>query len=187
MRIREQKQINAILYFAQRSKNKSIERLKLMKLLWLADRLHLIRYGRTVLHDSYNALPHGPIPSKTMDLSEHSVEGIYNVEGYEIIALGTFNEKYFSKSDLEVFNEIWITFGDKNRNWLRKYSHYFPEWQRFEDSLNDETMPNSYAMRMDDFFKKPQEGIEFPFDERTSRESQENYNRHNSIQEILNS
>ncbi len=77
-----------------------------MKLLWLADRLHLIRYGRTVLHDSYNALPHGPISSKTMDLSEHSVEGIYNVEGYEIIALGPSMKNIF-QADLEVFNEIW--------------------------------------------------------------------------------
>lgn len=38
-----------------------------MKLLWLSDRVHLNKYGRLILKDNYKALPHGPVPSATMD------------------------------------------------------------------------------------------------------------------------
>jgi uncharacterized phage-associated protein len=58
--------VGAILYLASR-KIPDLTKWKLCKLLYLADRLHLARYGRPITGDVYYALPHGPIPSYTLD------------------------------------------------------------------------------------------------------------------------
>lgn len=36
-------------------------------LLFLADKAHLLRYGRTITGDRYHALEQGPIPTKGLD------------------------------------------------------------------------------------------------------------------------
>ena len=40
----------------------------LMKMMYLADRLHLWRYGRMITGDDYTAMEKGPVPSHTYDL-----------------------------------------------------------------------------------------------------------------------
>lgn len=158
MNIVTNKIINSILFFANKSKNKSINRLTLMKLLWLSDRVHLNKYGRLILKDNYKALPHGPVPSATMDFSKNSDSTNFSVDQYNIEAEKEFDERYFSKSDLEVMNLIWEKFGHFDRFYLSDLSHKFPEWKRFEKDLEDKYAPNSYSMVMEDFFIIP-EGI----------------------------
>ena len=43
----------------------------LMKMLYLADRLHLSRHGRFIAGDNYTAMRQGPVPSITYDLFKH--------------------------------------------------------------------------------------------------------------------
>lgn len=43
----------------------------LMKMMYLADRLHLRRYGRFISGDTYTAMSEGPVPSITYDLMKH--------------------------------------------------------------------------------------------------------------------
>ncbi|MGN7812083.1 Panacea domain-containing protein [Flavobacterium sp. 22076] len=131
-----------------------------MKLLWLSDRVHLNKYGRLILKDSYRALPHGPVPSATMDFTKSSNPDNFNVVGHDIKAEKEFDERYFSKSDIEVMNSIWEKFGNLNQFALRDLSHKFPEWQRFEKDLNIDYLPNSYSMVMEDFFVIPQDLID---------------------------
>ena len=49
-------------------------RLKLTKLLYLADRCHVIRHGTPILGDRYYRLPHGPVPSRALDLLEAAAD-----------------------------------------------------------------------------------------------------------------
>ena len=103
MKIQEHKRINAILFFACKEADNKINRLKLMKLLWLADRTHLTRYGRLILQDTYCALEHGPVPSKTKEISDNGVDDKFSVVGDFIIeAEDNYEDKYFSSSDIEV-------------------------------------------------------------------------------------
>lgn len=43
----------------------------LMKLMYLADKLHLGRYGRFIVGDTYCALQQGPVPSCTYNMMKH--------------------------------------------------------------------------------------------------------------------
>lgn len=185
MKLHERKRINAILYFAEKSSDYKIKRLKLMKLLWLADRIHLNRYGRTILRDQYFALPCGPIASNTMDLSEKGVDEVFSVDDYTITAEDHFDPKYFSRSDLNVMEEVWEKYGHMIDNKLVDLSHKFPEWKKFEDGLNDPDKPNRYLIDMDDFFKDAEENANYEYNSEQSGNAKEIYSENSTIQEAL--
>ncbi|MFV8326042.1 Panacea domain-containing protein [Flavobacterium sp. ZS1P14] len=158
-----------------------------MKLLWLADRVHLNKHGRLILKDNYNALPNGPVPSTTMDYSKNTISDSYSVKGYNITSTKEFDAQYFSDSDLEVMNFIWEKFGQYNQYQLRDLSHKFPEWLRYEKELNDNSLPNSYNIVMDDFFINPNiERFDDVFSIEKSEISKSHYRSYNAIQSNLN-
>jgi uncharacterized phage-associated protein len=62
---------------------------RLLKIVFLADRQHLLRYGRTITGDQYCALPDGPVPSRLYDLlKKQVVEGKkpFSSEGRLLVA-----------------------------------------------------------------------------------------------------
>ena len=186
MNIQEKKIENIILYFANQSKNNTIERLKLMKLIWLSDRLHLNKYGRLILKDRYKALPNGPVASLALKMSNYTLPNVYTIKGYNIKALKDFDSSFFSKSDLKIMEYVWNKFGKLNSFKLRDYSHLFPEWLRFKQELESSFSPNCYDVVIQDFFNIP--NIE-EFSDILSAEdlelSEKDFNIHNSIQSLL--
>ena len=185
MKLQDKKRINAILFFAGKSPDYQINRLKLMKLLWITDRIHLNRYGRMILRDQYYALPHGPIPSKTTNWSNENIDDVFLVEDYKLTAEDNFNSKYFSKSDLNVMEEVWEKLGRMNESNLRNYSHRFPEWLRFEKELEDENRPDGYPMVIDDFFTSPIMNTGYDHNNEQSEIAKDIFKQHNTIQDAL--
>lgn len=187
MDIKVLKTLNSFLFFANKEKGNTITRLKLMKLLWLSDRIHLNKYGRLILKDSYNALPHGPVPSQALNYSNNSIVDYFIVSGQNIKAQKDFDANYFSKSDLEVMNLVWNEFGSMSASQLRNLSHKFPEWLRYKKELEDELYPNSYEIVTDDFFKLPKnQKIENFVSIEELEDSKSHYRVHHAIQSNLN-
>ena len=186
MNIQESKIQNVVLYFANKSQKKTIDRLKLMKLIWLSDRLHLNKYGRMILNDKYKALPNGSIASKTMDMTKKNMQNAWEVNGYNIKALREADLAFFSKSDIEIMNYVWEKFKDKEPFELSEYSHLFKEWKRFEKELIDKELPNSYDIVIHDFFEFPEsEKFEDLLSPKEIELSKKEFNAHNSIQKFL--
>lgn len=185
MKLQDKKRVNAILFFAGKSQNYTINRLKLVKLLWLADRIHLNKYGRMILGDQYYALPHGPVPSATKNVSEETIDDVFYVEGFMITAEDTFDSKYFSESDLEVMKQVWKKYGLMDQFNLRDLSHKFPEWKRFEEQLEDEEISNSYRMKIADFFEDAVEDTDYEYDEEQSNKAKDNYKYRQNIEDSL--
>jgi len=187
MNIEQKRAENMILYFANTIQNKEIDRLKLMKLIWLSDRIHLNKYGRTILDDAYKALPHGPIASTIFDMSKSPLENSYEVANYIIKSKKQFDSDFFSETDLEIMKYVAEKFGKMESVKLRNFSHLFPEWKRFEDKLLNKSLPNSYDMVMEDFFV----GTENYFSDIMTKEeiemSKEEYNEHSKIQNFFKS
>ena len=69
------KSIQMLNLFAYESGG-TINRLKAIKLSWLADRLHLRKYGRPISYDKYSALPHGLVASYTKDLVDNNTSWV---------------------------------------------------------------------------------------------------------------
>lgn len=96
------------------------------KVLFLADREHLRRYGRPILGDNYVAMDDGPVPSLAYDIAKH--EG-YRLDGetlrkaddalaYErtgryprLRALRAANTEVFSRTDLGCLREAAEKYG----------------------------------------------------------------------------
>lgn len=185
MNSKNKKIINSILFFANQSNEAKIGRLKLMKLLWLADRVHLNKYGRLILKDSYNALPHGPVPSNAMNYSKYSISDYFDVDNYQINAIKSFDSGCFSKSDIEVLEYVWKKFGHLTAAQLRNFSHKFPEWLRYEKELTDKSLPDSYEIVIDDFFVQPNDIFKDILEEVDIQNSKLYFHSYNAIQSNL--
>jgi uncharacterized phage-associated protein len=156
------KAVQTLAYFAQKEGG-VINKMKAFKLIWLSDRLHLRKYGRPILNDVYFALPKGPIPSSTKDLADNSdyladnerdlrEQMLENAGRYTIKSKAEIQKNVFSESDLEVMGLIYENFGNLDEFTLSELSHEYPEWKKFEKSLQ---MGHSsrFEMNYQDFFE----------------------------------
>ncbi len=140
--------IQAIYYLL--SQLGSTDKMKLIKLLYLADKYHLIHYGRTLTEDTYYAMNYGPVGSLTRDIMEFNDKVLKPGELQQIsvlfepkdtneiqikesaIAPGRNN---LSDSDLEALSFVLDHYGNMEIFELVKLTHEYPEWQKHEKDL----------------------------------------------------
>ena len=60
------KTLNALLYVANRVQRKDFH--KIFKIIYFADRQHLVDWGRPITGDTYIAMEAGPVPSRLYDM-----------------------------------------------------------------------------------------------------------------------
>jgi uncharacterized phage-associated protein len=156
------KKIIQILNYLAKNSNESIDKLKAIKLIWLIDRFHLRKYGRTVTDDFYFAMPYGPVGSASKDyaggniLDEEEKEYYDNylkVEGNTIKSVGDIDEEVFSDSDREAMKEVLATYGNCSKSSLIDFSHLFPEWSKLKEAIDGGSQRE--IMDIKDFFENP--------------------------------
>lgn len=159
------KAVQALNFIAVACGGESTNKMKAIKLVWLADRLHLRKFGRTITGDIYFALPHGPVPSTTKDiLTKNSwtlsddefayIDEYITLSGnYDYSSVKHPNNKVFSSSDIECIEEIVRHFGQYDHFTLRDISHNYPEWKRWEQKL--QKTRSRFQMEYEDFFNDP--------------------------------
>lgn len=117
--------------------------LKLMKLLYLADRQAIAAFARPISGDRMVSMPHGPVLSQTLEVANGNLES--EPEGWDSwlcdragreIALrpgrDVSREALDSISDAEfaILNEVQDRFGHMSAIALRDYTHReCPEWR----------------------------------------------------------
>jgi len=135
-----EKFVNAIAYFIQQCPG--VGRTKACKLLYFADKEHLLRYGRPITGDRYYRLPYGPIPTKGLNMlrgmSTPANAALLNrwlsLEGENIRAKRRPDLTVFSKSDLRVLEEICTNYGGYSATYLSKLSHKEAPWKKTNPS-----------------------------------------------------
>lgn len=115
--------------------------LKLMKLLYLADRESMERFGMPISGDRIVAMPHGPVLSMTLNLTNGDVESAPG--GWESMISDKANHELslkpsvnvddldeLSPADLSVLEAVWNQFGGMDKWTIRDYTHtHCPEWK----------------------------------------------------------
>ena len=149
-------------YYLSKKLNSSIDKLAAVKLLFFADRYHLRKYGRLISDDTYYALPHGPVASNSLDILNQvmndsntgtSRKYIKKSDSNTFIAVETdYKLEYLSDSDVEALEFVAEQFGDKEAWELRNLTHNYPEWKRFEHTL-DTQLSRREKIIMSDFFE----------------------------------
>ncbi|WP_312740445.1 Panacea domain-containing protein [Cedecea neteri] len=125
--------------------------LKLMKLLYLSNRLSIVERGRMMGEDSLISMKHGPVMSNTLDLIRHKHRrgGKYwfellKTEGKDLVLVRDPRKMdvdevldCLSRSDLKILDGVYAKFGHMNRFELRDMTHlkeYCPEWEDIGNS-----------------------------------------------------
>ena len=117
--------------------------MKLIKLLYLADRGALLRWGRPITTDNYVSMDRGPVLSHVLDLTtEEDSPGqksiwanhITEPERYSVRLRSDPGEDELSTAELELLDEIFREHGAKSRWDLVDLTHQLPEWKNPQGS-----------------------------------------------------
>jgi uncharacterized phage-associated protein len=108
--------------------------LKLMKLLYLADRESLQRHGHPISFDLMGSMNQGPVLSRTLDYIHGEIEAsedgwdqwVSDAANYEVNvrrkpAREDLSE--LSDADMDVLQTVWNQFGHMNKWQIRDYTH----------------------------------------------------------------
>jgi len=136
--------------------------LKLMKLMYLAERESLKQYGEPITGDKLVSMPHGPVLSMTYDHMNGALQSqdggwdtwVDDRAGHDLAlkdpSMIRSPEKdllELSDGDLEVLGGIWEKFGHMSRFDLVKYTHSSacPEWEDPNGSSNPITLDRLFG------------------------------------------
>jgi uncharacterized phage-associated protein len=147
-----------------------IDKIKVVKLIYFADRFHLRKYGRPITNDEYWAMGWGPVNSNVLDIADMSrflgeMEREYACQyiessGLNIIkSIREVDTKVFSQTDIEALSWAWGTFGHHDGFALADLSHHYPEWEKFKDIIESKSQTR-VRMNYEDFFEDPGKGFE---------------------------
>ena len=158
------KAVQAINYFAIKEGGR-IDKMKVIKLIYFADRYHMRKYGRPITNDEYFAMTYGPVASGTKDIAEMSgFLGEKEKEYAEMFLTAPDRndvesvrndlDNVFSKSDMEALDFAWRVFGHFDQFQLYRITHEYPDWRKHETKLKERSR---IRMNYEDFFNDPPE------------------------------
>lgn len=135
--------------------------LKLIKLIYLAERLSFMRFGEPLVGDKLVSMDHGPVLSHVYNLMCGRVDSIdrgWNTyigprHGHYLSLLDSAciespdnDLRALSTSDVKILNDVWREFGHVNRFDLVDYLHeHMPEWEHPHGSSRPITYDRLFA------------------------------------------
>lgn len=139
------KAAQTIAYFALKSGGEKINVLKAVKLVYLADRESVRRFGFPIQDEARFSLPNGPVNSETYRFIKGEVDPRNSEEwseflsdrenhdvGVAIRGLTVDQLDELSDADLEVLEAVWERFGAMTQWQLVNWTHLssnVPEWE----------------------------------------------------------
>ena len=152
--------VQAISFLLDR-KSEALDKLSLLKLIFFADKYHMMKYARSITNDTYYAMKYGPVASNMKNildfdfLADAEKEYIekYLVKNNNQINIKEKFAKYnmLSDTDKEALKFAYENFGKYKTFDLVDITHQFYEWKRFEKSL--ENGLTREKILEEDFFK----------------------------------
>ena len=113
--------------------------MKLVKLIYLAERTSLAMHGVPMIYDDLFSLPKGPVPSKTLNIIREKTSGKYfpkyikNTKFYDVKLICDTETTELSKADVKILNQIINEYGNFDEWKLNKVVHQLPEYTELEN------------------------------------------------------
>lgn len=123
----------AAAYLLAKAPQHTLSKLKLMKLLYLADRTSFATYGTTISGDRLVSMPHGPVLSRTLGALRmedaapadwtmwvrHAGGNDFTLADHaDIDAAGRLSD-----ADIAILDDVWTGFGAMTAIQLRNWTH----------------------------------------------------------------
>jgi uncharacterized phage-associated protein len=145
-----EKVFNAVAYFAGNCEGST--KMKICKLLYFADKEHLLQYGRPITGDTYVKKQYGPTPSAGLSMLQGRAstrktalfQSKVAVHQNDVRALSSPDLKVFSRSDLRVMEQVCKKYGHLTAAQLSDRSHREPAWKK---------TPNNHLIDFELFFE----------------------------------
>ena len=125
-RFNPQKALESILYLTPKISDSDVY--GICKLLYLADKTSLEKYGRFIFGESYCAMEKGATPSNAYDLLKKPLDEL-EVRGNQVIARRDANLEFLSESDIECLDQVIGVWG-KSPNWSRRDAAHDAAWEK---------------------------------------------------------
>jgi|SRR6267378_4696052 len=160
-----EKTIAAIGYLAAKGLPE-LDKYRVCKLLFLADKVHLVKYARPITGDTYYAVQYGPIPTNILTLltAFENNETQLEVVGIEMRGVrpnyklkNPVDTSVLSKSDITVLDKVVDQYGLKSFGELKDLTHDMPAYTKAWN-----TRPNGLqreVMQFEDFFEGEPEAV----------------------------
>ncbi len=141
------KKIAQVANYLTRREGGEIDRLKLVKLLYLADRYHMRKYGRLVTGDYYFAMQYGPVGSTAANMASlsewlgeeqlsYASKYLSRKDNHTVASINEVDMDELSESDVEALDFAYANFGGKRASDLVDLTHKYPEWVNQKDALD---------------------------------------------------
>jgi uncharacterized phage-associated protein len=127
-----------------REHHKRMEYIRLLKLLYIADREMLARRGRTLTGDRAVAMKRGPVLSTVYDLIKGNGSGemvtLWNAairrDGYDVVLDGEIGTERLTKTEEAILREVSSRYHETDSDELSDLTHGFAEWAHAFDEKN---------------------------------------------------
>ncbi|HEY5610477.1 MAG TPA: Panacea domain-containing protein [Thermoanaerobaculia bacterium] len=142
-----EKLVQALVFFSQGGV-RDLSKMKAAKLLFYADKYHLLKYGRPVIGDQYACMEYGPVPSTSLNVMNDVIDGDPDFPPVskklfdEYLTVEKFFKKHpvfrakkaldleiFSDSDIEALEYALKNHGSKSASILSGESHEELAWK----------------------------------------------------------
>jgi len=152
-RFEHEKLVQALVFFSERGV-RDLTRMKAAKLLFNADKHHLLKYGRPVIGDEYACMEYGPVPSASLNVMNDAIEDdpdyppvakelfheyltVETVGGHPVfLARKSPDLDVFSDSDIEALEASLRENGPKSAAQLSRESHDEIAWKIANEQRN---------------------------------------------------
>lgn len=134
LRFNERKATEAAA-FLLRLRGGRMHYLKLIKLLYLADREALLRWGVPITTDRYVSMDHGPVTSKIYNLIVDEGDKpfwsqyVSDPTDYQVSLVQEAPADQLSRAEESLLQDVFERYGHMGRFDLVKLVHKFPEWK----------------------------------------------------------
>jgi uncharacterized phage-associated protein len=142
-----EKTIQAIAAFLHFHGSKEMSYLRMLKLLYLADRESLRETGRPITGDRVVAMEHGPVLSSVYDLikGEHTGWSVWSKflgkKGYRIELLQDPGNGVLSKYEIGKLRVMTERYADQNEWDLVEIVHALDEWKKNDPGKSSKPIP----------------------------------------------
>jgi uncharacterized phage-associated protein len=125
-----EKALQVLAYFL---KDGAMDKAKLMKLVYLADREHFIETGTSITGDRLCAMPYGPVPSTTLDLVDGNIRNSYvfkfiHIDNVRVSLANDPGDDQLSAPERETLRRVMRTHGSLKTWHLVHRTHKLPEY-----------------------------------------------------------
>ena len=134
----------------------SVEKVKLMKLVYLADKAHFLRAGYPITGDRLCALPYGPVSSGTLDTLDgwpnDRVYDFLHVDDNRVLLRHDPGHDRLTQDEMKTLDEVLRQYGAAEVWRLVRQTHELPEYKEAY-AMAEERGSKSAAISYDSILK----------------------------------